>query len=125
MAYDEKLARRFRNALKHTRGVSEKRMMGGVCFMADGNMIGGADRTKTGEGRFMFRVGKDRQAEAAALPGADPMIQGGRRMTGFFFVNEDVCTEKVFKAWISLALNHALSLPAKRHSKARQAARKK
>jgi TfoX/Sxy family transcriptional regulator of competence genes len=57
MAHDEDLAARFRDGLAGMAGVSEKRMMGGVCFFLHGNMIGGADRTKSGERRFMFRVG--------------------------------------------------------------------
>ena len=113
MAYDEGLTQRFRNKLEGVVGVSEKKMMGGVCFLLNGNMVGGADRAKTGEGRFMFRVGKDNDAEASALPGAIPMEQGGRRMSGLFFVDEDDCTNDVFAMWLSLALSHAASLPEK------------
>ena len=65
MAYDEKLAQRFRDALENTTAITEKRMMGGVCFMYQGNMLGGADRHKTTDiGRFMFRVGKENQDKA-------------------------------------------------------------
>ncbi len=32
MAYDEALTQRMRKALKSTEGITEKRMMGGVCF---------------------------------------------------------------------------------------------
>lgn len=58
MAYDEQLTDRLRNTLEGLAGLSEKRMMGGVCFLLQGNMLGGADRTKDGAGRFMFRVGR-------------------------------------------------------------------
>ncbi len=63
----------------------------------------------------MFRVGKDNDAQAATLPGAGPMVQGGRRMSGLFFVPEDVCDDTVLKTWLSLslALSHAATLPAK------------
>jgi len=114
MAYDEALAARFRDALAGMAGVTEKRMMGGVCFLLDGNMIGGADRTKAGDGRFMFRVGKDNEDAALALPGAQQMEQGGRRMSGFFFVPEDQCSEQVMKDWLSLALSFVTSLPPKK-----------
>jgi hypothetical protein len=33
VAYDETLAQRFRDALRDVRGVSEKRMMGGLCLL--------------------------------------------------------------------------------------------
>ena len=55
MAHDSVTADRFREALGAMNGLAEKRMMGGLCFMLNGNMIGGADRTRDGVGRFMFR----------------------------------------------------------------------
>ncbi|MEM7259634.1 MAG: RNA methyltransferase, partial [Pseudomonadota bacterium] len=62
MAYDEQLANWFRNNLQRQQNISETRMMGGICFLINGNMIGGADRTKEGVGRYMFRLGKEKQA---------------------------------------------------------------
>lgn len=115
MAYDEALAARFRAAVEGLEGLAEKRMMGGLCFFLNGHMIGGADRAKaTGQGRFMFRVGKQNDAAASALPGAERLIQGGRRMTGFYFVDESLCDGEVMKSWLSLAIANALSLPEKR-----------
>ena len=113
MAYDEGLTAQFRNWLRPRSGISEKRMMGGVCFFLNGNMIGGADRTKEGIGRFMFRLGKARHALGESLPGAEPMIQGGRLMRGFFFVREECCEEDDLKVWLRHALQHAGSLPPK------------
>lgn len=113
MAYDEMLAMRFRDALPERKGYSEKRMMGGVCFMLDGNMIGGADRTKDGQGRFMFRVGKDNYDRALKRKGAQPMIMGGRTMSGFLFVDEKDCKGKALGNWIDLALGFVETLPKK------------
>ncbi|MGJ8533668.1 MAG: TfoX/Sxy family protein [Alphaproteobacteria bacterium] len=113
MAYDEELADRFRNAVDGLGGIVEKRMMGGVCFMLDGNMLGGANRQKTGEGRFMFRVGKDNEAEAMKRPGAMTMEQGGRKMTGLIFVYEDDCDAECLQSWIALALTFVGNLPPK------------
>ncbi|MEM9571012.1 MAG: TfoX/Sxy family protein [Pseudomonadota bacterium] len=113
MAYDEDLAQAFRAKLDGMVGISEKRMMGGICFFLNGNMIGGADRTKSGEGRFMFRVGKDNDQIASQLPGGDAMFQGGRRMTGLYFVPEEAVTGDNLSDWFSLALSHAASLPEK------------
>ena len=98
MAYDELLSMRFRDALPVRKGYSEKRMMGGLCFMLNGNMIGGADRTKDGQGRFMFRVGKEGHEKALKLKGAQPMIMGGRTMRGFIFVDEKDCKGKALDA---------------------------
>ena len=113
MAYDETLAHRFRVALRDRDGISEKRMMGGICFLLHGNMIGGANRTKEGEGRFLFRVGKDNEAEALSRPGARIMENGGRRMGGFVFVDGAVCDTHAFEDWVSLALGYVGSLPPK------------
>ena len=111
MAVDQDLNQRFRDALADAEGISEKRMMGGICFFLNGNMIGGADRTKDGQRRFMFRVGKENERAALSLPGAILMEQGGRRMGGMFFVEETACTEAVLQQWLSLATGFASTLP--------------
>lgn len=113
MAYDERLAARFRRLVETQTGVTEKRMMGGVCFFVNGHMIGGADCSKAGDKRFMFRVGKENDALAARLPGGNAMIQGGRRMTGLYFIDPASCGRKAIEDWVTLAVGHARSLPAK------------
>ena len=113
MAYDEDLTQRFRQALGASDHISEKRMMGGVCFLYQGNMVGGADRQKSGQGRFMFRVGKDNEDAALGLGKGIPMQQGGRHMRGFYFVNEEDGSEKNLKAWANLAMSFVKTLPAK------------
>ena len=111
MAYDKDLASRFLKLLDGLSGVTEKRMMGGACFMVNGNMLGGADRTKSGDARFMFRVGKENDGLAARMTGGGPMIQGRRRLRGFYFVDADDHSEEVIREWLALAVRHATSLP--------------
>ncbi len=113
MAYDGELSARFESYLEGLPGVSQKRMMGGVCFFINGNMVGGADLSKDGTKRFMFRVGKDNVATAEALPGGEAMVQAGRHMTGFYFVNADENGDEIIRDWVSLAVGHAMTLPAK------------
>ena len=113
MAVDEQLNERFRAALGTRDGLTEKKMMGGVCFLLNGHMIGGADRTRSGDGRFMFRIGKDNDATGRALPGAQPMVQGGSPMRGLFFVAEADCTPEVLTRWLKLAIEFARTLPKK------------
>ena len=112
MPIDEQLNARFRKALPLGIETTEKKMMGGVCFLLNGNMIGAASRSKTGEGHFMFRVGKDNDTAAGARPEAQPMVQGGRRKRGFFFVDES-CGEDDLTAWAGLAVSFVKTLPAK------------
>ena len=117
MAHDEVLAQSLRDALSgllgaDLPGIAEKRMMGGVCFMLNGNMVCGADRSKQGERRYMFRVGKDNGA-ARALPGGEPVVLGARLMPGFFFLDAQQCGEALMKRWLAVALAHAAALPPK------------
>jgi len=113
MALDEDLNDRLRSLLGNRTGLSEKKMMGGMCFLIHGNMIAGADRTREGERRFMFRVGKDNHGKGLELPGAEPMVQGGKTLSGLFFVGEDAASDEVLETWLELAIANARTLPPK------------
>jgi TfoX N-terminal domain len=113
VAYDEAQAQRLRDALRGVRGVSEKRMMGGLCLLVNGNMIGGVDQTKDGTDRFMFRVGKGNEAKALTRPGASTVEMGGRRFGGFIFVDAEACTPRALTAWVAMALGYVKTLPKK------------
>jgi hypothetical protein len=112
LAYDELLAMRVRDALGGSKGLTEKRMMGGICFLLDGNMICGVDRTKAGAARFMFRIGKNNPA-ATKLCGGEVVAMGDRAMPGFYFVDAALCSETAFKAWLAAAKAYVRSLPPK------------
>ena len=112
MAYDESQAQRMRAALGDASTTSEKRMMGALCFFLNGNMVGGTDSWSGGEPRFMFRVGKG-IGEAELPPHGEVMIQGGRVMPGFYFVNARRCDDALLAHWLALAVRHAESLPPK------------
>jgi TfoX/Sxy family transcriptional regulator of competence genes len=103
----EALANRVRGALKGRKGITEKRMFGGVCFLLRGNMLCG-----TAKARFMFRVGKEQDAEALARPGARPMDFTGRKLAGFVFV-DPACDARALKRWIALAEKYVAALPPK------------
>jgi len=113
MAVDDELSKRFLRAVGVRKGITEKNMMGGLCFMLDGKMIGGADRNKkTGYGRFMFRVGKDNESQALSYSEASIVQQGGRRMGGMIFVDADACSDANLKSLAKLALSFVRSLPS-------------
>lgn len=113
MAIDEGLNERFRTAVSTLNGISEKDMMGGTCFMLNGNMLGGADINKDGNPRFMFRVGKDNEATALKRAGAIPVELGKRRMGGLIFVDSKKCNKKQLDAWVKLTLQFVGNLPKK------------
>jgi len=113
MVYDEGLADRMRDAIGEAANLTAKRMMGGVCFLINGNMVSGAHREKTGEGLFMFRVGKEKEAEALSRPGARSFAPGGRRMGGIIFVPEEHCDIRSLREWVALARSFVDTLPPK------------
>lgn len=110
MAYDEGLAELMRDDLTNEPGITERKMFGGLCFLKDGNMLAGVHR-----GGAMFRVGKNLEAEAMAIPGAGPMTFTGRKMGGMIDVTdpEVVADDERRGRWMDLALSHARSLPPK------------
>ena len=112
MKDEQNLVTRLRERLEGLPGLSEKKMMGGHCFLVNGNMVGGAGCNEAGDSRFMLRVGKDNSAKAEALPGGEPLVKGGRRMGGMYLVDPEQ-QDEVIGDWVSLAVGNALSLPAK------------
>jgi TfoX/Sxy family transcriptional regulator of competence genes len=108
MAYDAELADRLRKALSRRDGVTEKRMFGGICFLLNGNMLGGVESN-----RFMFRVGKEQQADALAKPGASPMDFTGRPSAGMVWVEAEACEGRALSGWVKLAENFVGQLPKK------------
>ncbi len=105
---NEDLNSRLRAALKGKRGVAEKKMFGGLCFLLRGNMLCG-----TGKADFMFRVGKAQDAAALKRPGARPMDITGRVMAGFVWVDPAKCDARSLKAWVAMAERYVGALPAK------------
>ena len=109
MAYEHWIAERLRDDLAQKPGIAEKPMFGGLCFLKDGNMLCGAFRD-----RGMFRVGKERQDTALATQGTAPMVMGGRTMGGIVEATGDTFEDDARRtALLSLALEHARSLPPK------------
>ena len=108
MPHDPHLAERMRAALARRAGIAERAMFGGYCWMLNGNMLCGVE-----VGRFMFRVGKDQEAEALARPGTLPIVFAGRPMRGFVWVDEARCRGRGLETWIDLASRFVRTLPAK------------
>ena len=102
------LAERLRGVLKGNRGVSEKRMFGGICFLLREHMLCG-----TGKPGFMFRVGKAQDRAALARPGAVPMEFNGRRFEGFVWVDPEACDARALRGWLGLAEGYVKTLPPK------------
>jgi TfoX/Sxy family transcriptional regulator of competence genes len=109
MAYDEILAERIRTLLLRRKGISERRMFGGLAFMVEGNMACGI----IGE-ELMVRVGPSGYDEALAQPHARPMDFTKRPSRGMVYVGTaGFRTDDELLGWVERGLRFARSLPAK------------
>lgn len=109
MAYDEKLASQVREVLKRKRGVSEKKMFGGVCFLVHGHMACGV----VGED-LCVRVGPDAYDDALKKPGAREMDFTGRPLKGMVYVGpRGYRRAPSLKVWVEQGLSYVRSLPPK------------
>jgi hypothetical protein len=106
------LAGRVRKILAGRRGITEKQMFGGTCFLRRSHMLCGA--AKQG---FMFRVGKAQHARAVARRGASPVVMRGRELEGFVWVDPRACDARALRSWIVLAEDYVSTLPTKRSSR--------
>ena len=113
MAYDQEMVDRFHKALLKHNHISTKKMMGGICFFYQGNMIGGCSGQKVEDKNFMFRVGKENEERALKRAGAVPVVLGKRKMGGMVFVHEKHCDQDALASWVDLVFNFVSELPAK------------
>lgn len=106
MAYDEGLAERVRNVLDAERGLTEKKMFGGLAFLIDGKMCCGIVKDE-----LLVRVSSEHYAKAVKKPHARVMDFTGRVMKGFVMVApEGVDRESDLEGWVVPAVVVARSL---------------
>ena len=111
MAYDEKLAGRIRELVAGERGVTEKKMFGGLAFLLNGNMAVAA----SGQGGLLVRVDAEASDALMRERGTSLMEMRGRELPGWMRVDADaVRTKKELSAWVGRGVSFARSLPPKR-----------
>jgi len=111
MAYDEELADRIRELIGKERGLSEKKMFGGLAFLIGGNMAVAA----SGQGGLLVRVDPDRSDRLVASSEAYPMEMRGQKMQGWLRVDAgNVRTKRQLASWVERGVAFARSLPPKR-----------
>jgi len=109
MAFDEGLAERIRDTLRERRDVTERRMFGGLAFMAHGHMFVGI----LGDS-LMARVGPDAYARALGEPGVREMDFTGRPMKGYVYVAaEAIAEDPALSRWVDDCLGFVDALPPK------------
>ena len=111
MAYDAELADRIRELLAGEKGVSEKRMFGGLAFLVDGKLA----ITASGQGGVLARVDPahtDRFARGAHVA---PAVMRGRTMEGWLRVDPaGVRTTRQLRTWVDRGVAYVRTLPPKR-----------
>jgi len=109
MAYDELLADRVRTALAGAAAIAERKMFGGLAFLAGGHMFVGI------LGRvLMARVGPERYLQELARPHVRVMDFTGKPMTGYVFVDPPGFeTDTDLSYWINACIGFVRTLPAK------------
>lgn len=111
MAYDEELAERIRVLVSGQRGVTEKKMFGGLAFLVRGNMAVAA----SGRGGLLVRVDPDESDRLVSTTNAETMVMRGREMRGWLRVEAgDVRTKAQLSKWVEGGTTYARSLPPKR-----------
>jgi TfoX/Sxy family transcriptional regulator of competence genes len=114
MAYDEDLADRIRELLSEQRGVTEKKMFGGLAFLIRGHLALAA----SGQGGALVRVDPAQADRLVETTAADAAVMRGRRMRGWLRVDsDDLRTTRRLEKWVKLSSAYASSLPSKQPKK--------
>jgi TfoX/Sxy family transcriptional regulator of competence genes len=111
MAYDEELADRLRELVQGERGVTEKRMFGGLAFLINGNMAVSA----SSQGGLLLRVDPAQTDALVQDPDARRFVMRGREMDGWLRVDvTGLATDRQLEQWVARGVAYARSLPPKR-----------
>jgi TfoX/Sxy family transcriptional regulator of competence genes len=110
MAFDEDLADRVRGLVGRERGLTEKRMFGGLAMLLDGTMA----VVVRGKGGLLVRVDAADYDTVQAEPGAAPAQMRGGSMRGWITVSPAGCaTDTDLRRWVTRGVNAARNAPKK------------
>ena len=109
MAASKLLVERVRHLLSRRRGITEKKMFGGVCFLLNGNML-----VAVWNDSLIARLGIEQAIIALKEPDVREMDLTGRPMKGWIVVEPDgIDSDRRLTHWIDLSTTFARTLPAK------------
>jgi TfoX/Sxy family transcriptional regulator of competence genes len=110
VAYDEELVDRIRALLGSELGVTERKMFGGLAFLAFGNMALAVSR----QGGVLVRVDPDESDRLVEKTNAETAVMRNRPMQGWLRVApEYLRTKRQLAKWVDLSVAYAASLPHK------------
>ncbi len=109
MAFDEGLAERIRKLLARQKGLTEKRMFGGLAFLLNGNMCCGVHQRE-----LIVRLDPEQAAVALTEPHTRVFDLSGRPMKGWILVEPaGLPEEPALARWLRFGTKYAASLPKK------------
>ena len=109
MAYDDELAERIRIVLNRRRGVTEKKMFGGLAFLLNGNMCCGVIKKD-----LVLRLGEGGAAKALGKPYAREMDFTGKPLKSMVYISPaGYRTEAQLRRWVAEGVDYVKSLPSK------------
>lgn len=116
MAFDTALAARIRRLLGRHEGVAEKKMFGGLCFLAGDRMVCGVMADA-----LLARVDAAEMGALLKMAGVRPMTFTGRTMRGFVIVaGSAIARDDDLLAWLERGRAVAAAMPAKRAARRRR-----
>ena len=109
MPYSESLAQRLRQTVAGRRGITEKKMFGGVGFLLNGHMCVGVWKHS-----LIARINPDNYAAALIEPHVQEFDITGRPMRGWIMVEPDgIDSDEQLNAWVRRSLDFVSALPKK------------
>ena len=109
MPYSEELAERVRQATLRRKGISEKKMFGGVGFFCEGHLFIGIMKEA-----LLVRLAVEQAAYALREPHVKVFDLTGRVMKGWVVIAAEALADDArLKDWIRQSLAFVKSLPSK------------
>jgi TfoX N-terminal domain len=110
VAYDVELAERIRAVVAVQRGLTERRMFGGLAFLIGGHLAVAASR----DGGILLRVDPARGDALLREPHVRPFEMRGRELGGWLRVEAAaVESDDDLRGWVDHGVAYARSLPPK------------
>jgi TfoX/Sxy family transcriptional regulator of competence genes len=109
MPYDEQLADRVRKLLARRKGITEKKMFGGLCFLLNGNMCCGVIHDE-----LVLRLGPEGAPQALQQPNTREMDFTGKPIKSMVYLTP-AGHEKdaALRQWVTQAIDFTANLPPK------------
>lgn len=109
MPYSEQLAARVRKLLARRKGITEKKMFGGLCFLLNGNMCCGVVHDE-----LVLRLGPEGAPQALQQPNTREMDFTGKPIKSMVYLTPAGHKQDAdLRQWITQAIDFTANLPSK------------